>query len=307
MNTLTLAAAVDDFLSSKAGAISSGTLTNYRYALSSVVAAIGPDTAVTAITARQMREWRGSLAEQFTPATINARMKLVKGFFNWLVDDLADQGIAMRNPAKKLQPYQDDEREIRAISPEAINSMLDQAHADRDLRAIAIIKYLYSTGGRVGGLIRLKMKDIDLDAGTAVVLEKGAKRRTVYLEAAAVEALRDYIAYQRPSTGTDHVFLSRYRAGMTNQSVYRLLQVLAERAGVSDDEPTNPHAFRHAFAIGYLKAGGDLSSLRNLMGHSSTTVTDKFYAVWSDGQLKAQHEKYNPLKELSTNGADALA
>jgi len=158
--------------------------------------------------------------------------------------------------------------------------------------------FLYATGGRVGGLIRLKMENLELDEGRAWVVEKGNKGRYVYLPGPALETLKNYIRYHRPKLkNVTNVFISQRRAPLTRQGVWHVMRTLAARAGIKGAH--NPHAFRHAFAIAYLRNGGDLSSLSRLLGHSTITITHTNYGRWAESELREQHARYSPLNGLS--------
>lgn len=291
--------AVEDFLASRTGSVSAATVENYHYALRPFVDGLGADMEVTAVTRRDVRQWRASLEETGRAvSTINNTIKTLRMFWSWLTDDLAADGVSLNDVTKELVLYRNESDGVRAISPLSIARMVRYAREQNDLRAVAMVLYLYSTGGRVGGLINLRMGQLDLDNGYANVKEKGAKWRMVFLDPLAVEALRNYITYQRPRTGPDYVFKTRLNGPFKKQSAWKLFTTLADRAGVPEDEPTNPHAFRHAFSRDYLLNGGDLSSLRDLLGHTNIKTTNDYYLHWSAGALREQHQKHSPLKSL---------
>ena len=63
-------------------------------------------------------------------------------------------------------------------------------------------------------------------------------------------------------------------------------------------DPTNPHAWRHAFAREYLQNGGDLASLADYLGHSDVSVTHQAYAIFRTEELKAKHARLSPIAHL---------
>lgn len=289
-----LNSAVEDFLVSHSGSLATTTITNYRYALAPLVSMFG-DRDVESLTRYDLRQWRNSFSG-VSPATANTRIRVARRLFNWLADDLDAAGVVFKNPARGLARFR-EEIEPKAISDETVAAMLLQARRDGNQRDAAIVLFLYSTGGRVGGLINLRLADLRLDEGWAMVREKGDKKHKVYLDPLAAESLQTYITYARPSV-SDHVFLSIRRKALTRQGVWYALRALAGRAGVPADAHTNPHSFRHAFAIAYLRNGGDLSSLRALLHHSTIAITDAYYARWSADQLQEQHQRFNPVNRL---------
>jgi len=72
---------------------------------------------------------------------------------------------------------------------------------------------------------------------------------------------------------------------------------LRRNAGV--DGAVNPHSFRHAFSREYLKNGGDLASLADLLGHSDVWVTWQAHAVFTFDELKAAHERLSTVIQLA--------
>ena len=83
---------------------------------------------------------------------------------------------------------------------------------------------------------------------------------------------------------------------MNPNSVLQMLRRLAKRVGVIGR--VNPHAFRHGFAREYLRAGGDLASVSDLLGHSQITVTKANYAVFLTEEHREKHEAYSPVNIL---------
>lgn len=282
---------------------------SYRYALEHLIDYLGKDTALQAITRADLIGWRDTLSNTYAISTANTYIRVAKRFLNWSIDYIEEEtGDVRKNPAKKLKPVKSTATaEPRAISGDDAMRLMAAAWKDGNLRNQAIVLFLYATGGRVGGLVTLKMADLELKKSRAWVVEKGAKGRYVFLPDMLVEALSNYIRYQRPRIdGLDVVFVSQRRAPLTRQAVWYMLRNLAKSAGV--DGIHNPHSFRHAFAIAYLQNGGDLSSLSRLLGHSTITITHQNYGRWADNELHAQHIRYNPTNGLTLPGGhdDAL-
>ena len=94
----------------------------------------------------------------------------------------------------------------------------------------------------------------------------------------------------------DRLFLNRWGRPLGRGGVYSMLRHMAEHAKVTDR--FNPHSFRHAFARDTLRAGLDLSRVSQLMGHSSVRVTSDYYARWADCELKEDHNRCSPGRNL---------
>ncbi len=281
---------------------------SYRYGLEHLLCSLGGETELQNVTRADLVGWRDTLSDTYAVSTANTYIRVAKRFLSWSIDYIEDEtGDVLKNPAKKLKPVKSTSPvEPRAISGDDAMRLMAAAYRDANLRNQAIVLFLYATGGRVGGLVTLKMADLEMEKSRAWVVEKGAKGRYVFLPDMLVETLSNYIRFQRPRIeGLDVVFVSQRRAPLTRQAVWYMLRNLAKSAGV--DGIHNPHSFRHAFAIAYLQNGGDLSSLSRLLGHSTITITHQNYGRWADSELHAQHTRYNPTNGLTLPGGDDKA
>src|SRR5262249_42720561 len=119
------------------------------------------------------------------------------------------------------------ERIPHVLSPEAVTKLLDapQPLERFYLRDRAILETLYATGSRASEVVGLKMADMHLDGGFCKCFGKGSKQRIVPLGQPAVNALRTYLADQRPRlvrSGSDApwVFVSRGGKQLTREVIW---------------------------------------------------------------------------------------
>ena len=156
---------------------------------------------------------------------------------------------------------------------------------------------MVDSGLRVGEVIKLTAADLFLDEGYCYVEDKkNLKRRQVPLSEAGQAALRAYLD-DRPLTGDPaHIFRKRCGRPITYESIRLLIRRLEERLEIK----LNPHLFRHTFATLYLKNGGNMKYLQQILGHSSIDTTSRFYTPpeWAD--IKAESGIVSPEFE---NGA----
>ena len=74
-----------------------------------------------------------------------------------------------------------------------------------------------------------------------------------------------------------------------------------KRAGEGVGIPRlHPHLFRHTFAVKYLMLGGDLMTLRLILGHSDISVT-QLYLHLAQSHVKVQHERFSPVSRIKIN------
>ncbi|RME70565.1 MAG: hypothetical protein D6784_16520 [Chloroflexi bacterium] len=270
----------DLFLASDASA---GTRKLYRYTLNKLLDFLG-DVALESITIANLRRWLVVIKNSgLSVYTVHRDVRQVKRFFRWLVEE----GYLEESPAQRLNlPRLPRGEPPKAISESDLEKMLHCAKSG-SVRDYAILRFLAETGCRVGGLVSLRLADLDLNQQRALVREKGQKTRYVYFGVATVQAIEAWLN-ERPDGGVDRVFMGK-RGPLTPSGVYRILERLACKAGV---KRFNPHSFRHALARRLLQNGADLGTVSEILGHSNYETTHKFYARWSDEELSERHSRY---------------
>jgi integrase/recombinase XerD len=170
---------------------------------------------------------------------------------------------------------------------------------DRGLRDGAMLETLYATGLRVSELVKLRLGDVNFDAGYLVAFGKGKKQRLVPLGEVALETVRRYVEAARPHFLRPHVparisdalFLTRLGRPMTRQGFWKLLGQHAVAAGIA--KAISPHKLRHSFATHLVERGADLRAVQAMLGHADIGTTE-IYTHVSRGHLRALYDKFHP-------------
>jgi integrase/recombinase XerC len=161
----------------------------------------------------------------------------------------------------------------------------------RALRDRALVETLYGAGLRVGELVALDARDVDLQRGEARVWGKGGKERVVPLPAAARAALDAYLRERRrPGLLAEPLFASLRAPGgavrrLADRDVRRVLARRARLVGVADR--VHPHRLRHSYATHLLDMGAGLREIQELLGHASLSTTQRYTAVSAQRLLEA--------------------
>lgn len=231
----------------------------------------------------------GSLSVQ----TLDGYVRIIRTFFGWLFEI----GYLRVNPALHLKRPRLPRCLPKDVKPDDIARLLDGAkrYGEWTERNYAMILFLADTGCRVGGLVGLCMKDLDLKRRIAMVVEKGTKVRPLFFGLHTKRALVAWLKVRPVIAGVDNVFVGRNSA-MSTQSVGLILKRLKEFCLIRGR--VNPHAFRHSFAKRFLLNGGNLAALADLMGHSDITVTRQNYSVFLIDELKQSHARSNVLRGI---------
>lgn len=272
--------------------------------------ASGRGIAPRATTSRLVRAWLVELQRSCGAATRARKLAGVRAFFRFLVreGEIAldpTAGLPLpRTPARLPRPLSVDDcdalvkAEAPAPSPKAPNAARERLERLRALRDRALAELLYGTGIRVGELVALDVRDLDLRASEVRVLGKGGKERIVPLPALCRDALAGWIeARTRPGILGEPLFVSlRPRRDdrprrLGDRDVRRVLKRIGRQAGLRDR--VHPHRMRHSYATHLLDMGADLREIQELLGHASLSTTQKYTAVSAE-HLRQVYDRAHP-------------
>ncbi|HVY40972.1 MAG TPA: site-specific tyrosine recombinase XerD [Polyangia bacterium] len=165
----------------------------------------------------------------------------------------------------------------------------------RGLRDAAMIEVLYASGLRVSELVKLRMRDLNFDAGYLMATGKGRKERLVPVGEAALGAVRAYVEGARSTfagtRGIDTLFLTHHGRAMTRQGFWKLLGRYARAAGIR--KPISPHKLRHSFATHLVERGADLRAVQAMLGHADIGTTE-IYTHVSRRHLRTVYDRFHP-------------
>jgi site-specific recombinase XerD len=143
-------------------------------------------------------------------------------------------------------------------------------------RDTAILLTLLDSGLRASELCDLCVRDYDKLRGQIHVKRgKGGKSRYVPLGSRSQQAIQEYMSSRPKAKTSEPLFPTRTGGHMDRNSLGNLLERIGANAGVAN---VFPHRFRHTFAIGFLRAGGNALLLQKLLGHSSLDMTRRYVA-----------------------------
>ncbi|MCP4039083.1 MAG: tyrosine-type recombinase/integrase, partial [bacterium] len=235
---------------------------------------LGPD--LTKVGPRDVRRWLSSLHAVISPATQGRKLASIRSFYRFLLRE----GVVERDPTEGLPAPRTPRRPPRPLPVDDCHALLAEAPAigegeaatrREDLRDRALIEFLYGTGIRVGELVALDVRDIELPRAQVRVLGKGRKERVVPIPGAALELLGEWLELRhRPGVLAEPLFIAlrRGREGqarrLSDRSVRRILSRRARECGIADR--VHPHRLRHSYATHLLDMGADLREIQELLG-----------------------------------------
>ncbi|GGK85596.1 tyrosine-type recombinase/integrase [Deinococcus radiotolerans] len=248
------------------------------------------------ITVTHLRGFLVWLDDQgLAPGGIHAHVRALKACFGWA----HKEELLSRNPALRLERPTLPGHRLPMVDADLVGSLIQKARAaDQPLRDVALLLTLFDTGVRLGEVIGMKVNDLRPEKGLVRVVGKGDKERSVPIGTRALGAITTYMRRERrpKHAGVHHLFLNRTGQAMTRSCVGIRLSLLARHLDL-DRSLAAPHAFRRGFAVEFLRNGGDVFTLQQILGHSSLEMTRR-YVNFLDEDLKAAHLRFSPGDRL---------
>lgn len=311
-----LSATEDFYLSGAADGMSDATLRWYRSLLGAFAADMGADDPACKadeITSEEIRAYIVRLRKRTTryqnapqrppthgalsESTIAGHITALHAFFGW-----CSREYGFDNPMRNIARPKPAAPSQNVVTADTFRRLFDacklDSEGDRDRAMLAL---LMDSGIRVGGLVGMRVGHIDLKGNRAQVTEKGNKSRTVHWTSYTSSLIQRWLNV-RDWPDADALWISMTTGNpLTTSGVEQVLRRLKKQAGVRG--AVNPHAFRHAFAREYLRAGGDAITLARLIGHANVNTTAAHYAIFNEDELAELHQARSPMLAMKAAGS----
>lgn len=213
--------------------------------------------------------------------TIDNIRRILSSFFTWL----EDEDYIIKSPARRIHKIKSTMCVKDTYTDEQLELMRDNCSNIRDL---AIIDMLSSTGIRVGELININISDINFIERECIVLGKGGKERTIYFDARTKVHLQLYLESRNDSNEALFVSLKKPNKRLQIGGVEALIRNLGAKVGI---KKAHPHKFRRTLATDAIDKGMPIEQLQQLLGHRRIDTT-LMYAMVKQSNVKMAHRKY---------------
>ena len=302
----------------RAEGFSEGTVKLYTFNLAILLRHLG-DREIEKVTETDLRGFfvylrevyhkeKGHEDKPLAGATLRNYWKAIRSLLEWgkeehLVKERPDISIKMPgNNPKIIQPL--EENEVKALLSNAVKSRIVDGQGKRTsyqfkrhtgTRDVALLILLLDTGIRAGEASRLNIEDVDLAEGQIYIRPFGnsgikTKSRVIPIGKATSMALWKHKVTLEDEEPNDPFFVTMRGRRMRQGAMLLMIKSLGDKAGVKN---CHPHRLRHTFAIQYLRNGGDIFTLKNILGHNSLDMVEHYLQL-AQSDTTSAHRKASP-------------
>lgn len=213
--------------------------------------------------------------------TIDNIRRILSSFFAWL----EDENYIIKSPVRRIHKVKTGTNIKETYSDEMLELMRDECG---NLRDLAMIDMLASTGMRVGEMVLLNREDINFTERECVVFGKGDKERIVYFDARTKIHLQNYLESRTDCNAALFVSLKSPYNRLEISGIEVRLRELGLRLNIPK---VHPHKFRRTLATMAIDKGMPIEQLQKLLGHSRIDTTLQ-YAMVKQSNVKLAHRKF---------------
>lgn len=213
--------------------------------------------------------------------TVDNVRRVLSTFFSWL----EDENYILKSPVRRIKKIRTAQVVKETYSDEALEMMRDSCANIRDL---AIIDMLASTGIRVGELVHMNRADIDFESRECVVFGKGSKERRVYFDARTKLHLSSYLEGRDDENPAMFVSLNAPHERLQISGVETMLRKLGQSISIGK---VHPHKFRRTLATRAIDKGMPIEQVQVLLGHKKIDTTLQ-YAMVDQRNVKNSHRRF---------------
>lgn len=273
---------VESFISAKRiEGCSEKTLKYYRTTIETML--ISVDKSIRYIQTEDLRSYLINYQneKQSSRVTIDNIRRILSSFFSWL----EDEDSILKSPVRRIHKVKTATNIKETYTDEDLEKMRDNC---TELRDLAMIDMLASTGMRVGEMVLLNRNDIDFNERECIVFGKGSKERVVYFDARTKIHLQNYLMSRTDDNPALFVSLKSPYERLKIGGVEVRLREFGKQLGL---QRVYPHKFRRTLATTAIDKGMPIEQLQQLLGHRKIDTTLQ-YAMVKQSNVKIAHRKY---------------
>lgn len=257
------------------------TIHYYKSSIEKLIVAVKKN--VCDIATNDIRCYLAEQQEQrrLSKVTIDNLRRIYSSFFSWL----EDEDYITKSPVRRIHKVRTDALVKEVLTDENIEVLRDSC---QEIRDVAMIDLLLSTGMRVGELVKINREDIDFQERQCVVFGKGNKEREVYFNARTKIHLKKYLEQRTDSNPALFGSLKEPHTRLTISGVEVRLRQLGKNVNI---HKVHPHKFRRTLATMAIDKGMPIEQVQKMLGHVKIDTT-LHYAMVNQANVKIAHRKF---------------
>ena len=279
--------------------LSPHTLKNYRRDLEEAITVFANNSPLE-VQEYDVRAWLNVMHRKgLARKTIQRRLSALRSFYRYHID----RKSLKHNPVMSIKPPKAEKLLPKVLDVDEVNQLLSvEPESWFEIRDVAIMELLYSSGLRLAEIAALDLKDLDLVTALVKVLGKGNKERLLPIGAKAIQALEAWLAVRqhRDIEDEDALFLSQQGRRISHRSIQARLERLGLKNGAS--RRLHPHLMRHSFASHVLQSSSDIRAVQELLGHSDISTT-QIYTHLDFQHLSKAYDAAHPRAKGAKKGS----
>lgn len=245
----------------------------------------------------ELRRWGSTFS--IDTAAKSSSVRTYFGVLRSLFEYLTRESLVAESPLVGMVAPTVKQSQIQPLSEAQVRALMEAARKSNNAkRDIALISLLLDSAMRCNELTTLKAKDVDVAGRSVMVWGKGGKARIAHFGGTTARHLYSYLKSGDRDETVEALFQCvsprwRHKGGLDNPGVLQLVRRLGKDAGIVGVR-CSPHTLRHTAAVMFLRNGGNVFSLREILGHTNLNMTSRYVAL-AEADVANQHRLYSPV------------
>ena len=260
---------------------SNRTIKYYREILQHLIETL--NKSIRSIQTDDIRQYLSNYKEKNNceSVTIDNIRRVFSSFFSWL----EDEDYIVKSPVRRIHKVKTAIVVKETFTDENIEKMRDEC---KNVRNLALVELLISTGIRVGELVNLDIESVNFEDRSCIVQGKGNKQREVYFDARAKIHLIQYLKTRKDNNKALFVSNNKPHQRLSIAGIELILRNIGIRTKINK---VHPHKFRRTLATMAIDKGMPVEQVQKLLGHVKIETT-MHYAMVNQNNVKISHRKY---------------
>ncbi len=214
----------------------------------------------------------------------NSAIRAINTYVHWVnVGPDVKCGPACKHP--KIAQLKEPQNLLPTFTEQQIRALVAwKPDSTYQRRRHLLVLFLLDTGCRISEALTLHVSEIDFENLLVTLDGKGRKQRVVPFSFELRKAMFRYC--KETNCTPDHLlFANRSHTKLGRRNMLRDVKLLCRTLGIAPPGRTL-HAFRHTFAVNYLRRGGSVFHLQKVLGHSTLEMTRRYANLLTEGSSK---------------------